>query len=120
MSERPEARNKGQGWGDGIKARAFHESRRKHISQRMATSEYTSFRPRLDNEGNYWIIRDWGSEDVPDLQIKAGFQGKGVSLSALFNSLLEGLSKSVQQTTQIDPETGEISIEVNLGRIIIN
>lgn len=109
----------GKGWGDGQKAHAFHESQRKHISERMATSEYTSFRPRIDNEGVYWIIRDWGSEDVPDAQRKAGFEGKGVSLSALFNSLLASLAKSVQDTTQIDPETGEISIEMNFGRIVI-
>lgn len=108
----------GKGWGDGQKAAAFHQSRRKHITERMSTSEFTTFRPRVDNEGDYWIIRDWGAEDVRQLQIDAGYKPTGISLSALFNCLLKGLATSVQNTTQIDTD-GNISIELNLGRINI-
>lgn len=109
---------KGQGWGNGKRATKFHESRRIHISKRMATSEYTSFRPRVTNEAFYWIVRDWGSVDVPHLKQTAGYKPIAIPLSALFNSLLEGLARAVQNTTEIDAE-GNISIELNLGRITI-
>lgn len=109
---------KGQGWGNGKGALKYHESRRIHISKRMATSEFTSFRPRVSNEAFYWIIRDWGSVEVPHLRQTNGHGDRSIPLSALFNSLLQGLAIAVQNTTEIDAE-GNISIEVNLGRIII-
>jgi len=106
----------GKGWG--MKTIANNKQRTKHISQRMSASEFTTFRPRVDNEGAYWVIRDWGTEDIPHLQSTNGFKPTGMSLSALFNCLLHGLSAAVQNTTQIDAD-GNISIEVNLGRINI-
>jgi len=115
---RGKGKHGGEGKGWSVKAAAHHATRLKHISQRMSTSEYSTFRPRRHLEIHYWVIRDWGAEDVPALQQQAGYKDSGVAFSALFNSLLEGLAESVKNTTQIDAD-GNISIEVNLGRIII-
>lgn len=112
------AATEGKGWGDGKKAHAYHEGRRKHITQRMSTSEFTTFRPRINEEPYYWIIRDWGSQDVPDLQQRKGYKPTGIAFSAVLNSLLQSIATSVQNTTEID-EDGNISIELNLGRINI-
>lgn len=109
---------KGQGWGNGKQASQFHEGRRLHISKRMSTSEYTSFRPRVENEAFYWIIRDWGAQCIPNLKAEHGYKPVPIPLSALFNSMLEQIAIAVQNTTEIDAD-GNISVEFNLGRIQI-
>lgn len=98
----------GKCWGDGNAVRAYSARRRKPISEKKVISEFISLRPRVDNEAEFFVIRKW----CDDPQVNKPF-------SALLNSLLAGLAYSVENTTQVDPETGEVSIEVNLGRIII-
>lgn len=106
------------GKGIGPKVQAYSERRRKHISEKMSSSEYSTFRPRVSLEPQYWIVRDWGSIEVPHLQSKAGYKATGLAFSALLNSLLPVLAAAVQNTTQIDAD-GNISIELNAGRINI-
>lgn len=110
---------KGKGWGDGQAAQAFHRSRKLPIIQRMSTSEFTTFRPRVANEPYYWCIRRWGDETIPNALHKVGFPAKPVPLSALLNSILEKLKIAVENTTEIDPETGVISIMLGNEKIII-
>lgn len=92
----------GKGWGDGAKVAAWNK-------RRMTNPEntYTAFRPRVENEGLYFVIRNWAA----DPRVNKSF-------SAIINSLLEGLKTACENTTEKD-EHGRISIEVNLGRIYI-
>ena len=67
---------------------------------------YTGFRPRVANEEDYFFIKKWC--DLP--QVKRSF-------SSVLNSLIPMVRVACEQTTRT--EQGEVSIELNLGRIII-
>lgn len=92
----------GKGWGDGSKVAAFNK-RRKFNHENTTTG----FRPKLEHEGHYFVIRNWCADE----RINKSF-------SAVINALLEGLKTACEQTTEKD-EHGRISIEVNLGRVYI-
>jgi hypothetical protein len=93
----------GKGWGDGQAVTAFNERRRTNPE-----NTYTGFRPRVENEAAFFVLREWASDRVVNR-----------SFSSIINAVLPGLMAAVQNTTEIDTETGEISIEINLGRIVI-
>lgn len=96
---------RGKGWGDGQAVRAANKRR----TRPNPLNTYTGFRPRIgENEGAFFVIRDKWCDDP---RINKPF-------SALFNSLLIGIKTACEQTTEID-EHGNVSIELNLGRIII-
>lgn len=92
----------GKGWGDGSMVQAFNENRMTNPA-----NTYTGFRPRVENEGCYYVIRNW----CKDPRVRKSF-------SSLINSLLPYISVAVQHTTERD-EDGRITIELNLGRIEI-
>lgn len=69
--------------------------------------QYTGFRPRNAQEPNYYAIRRWC--DHPD--VRSNF-------SSVLNSLLPHLKMAMENTTEID-EFGNVTIELNLGRIKI-
>lgn len=92
----------GKGWGDGSLVRRFNKGRTVNPE-----NTYTGFRPRVELEGVYFVIRNWCS----DPRINQSF-------SSIFNSLLTPIKVACENTTEVS-ETGEVSIELNLGRIII-
>lgn len=95
----------GQGWGDGNAVRAANRKR----TQRNPLNTYTGFRPRIGEcEAAFFVIRDTWCDD----------QRINKPFSAVINSLLIGIKTAMEQTTEID-ENGNVSIELNLGRIII-
>ena len=94
-------KNEGKGWGDGKKVTQYNK-------KRMSNPEntYTGFRPRVENEAAWYVMRQWcDREDI------------NLSFSALINAILPGLKVSLENTTEISH--GQISIELNLGRIEI-
>lgn len=93
----------GKGWGDGSLVRQFNRNRK-----RNQENTYTGFRPRVGAiEGAYFVIRNW----CDDERINKSF-------SAIFNSLMIPLKEAIENTTEIDDE-GQVSIELNIGRIPI-
>ena len=96
-------RPNGQGWGDGALVREFNKRRTVNPE-----NTYTGFRPRTGEvEGAYFVIRNW----CDDPRVNRSF-------SAIFNSLMIPIKLACEHTTEIDDE-GQVSIELNLGRIII-
>lgn len=95
--------NAGKGWGDGKAVRAFNAGRKTNPA-----NTYTGFRPRVGEiEGAYFVIRGW----CEDPRINKSF-------SAIFNSLMIPIKIACENTTEID-ENGQVSIELNIGRIPI-
>ena len=92
-----------QGFGNGEKLRAYSIRRKKNHSVTC-----TGFRPRIENEAAYYVIKQWCEH--PDINI---------TFSALINALLQGIKVATQQTTEINPQTNQVSIELNLGRVTI-
>jgi hypothetical protein len=92
-----------QGYGNGDKTKAYAHSRKRNNGVTC-----TGFRPRIENEAAYYVIKLWCEH--PDIN---------VSFSALINSLLQGIKIATQQTTEINPQTNQVSIELNLGRVTI-
>lgn len=93
----------GQGWGDGSLVRLFNEKRKTNPE-----NTYTGFRPRIGAvEGAYFVVRNW----CADPRVNKSF-------SAIFNSLMIPIKVACEHTTEVD-ENGSVSIELNLGRIII-
>lgn len=93
----------GKGWGDGSVVHAYNEGRKTNPE-----NTYTGFRPRVGEiEGAYFVIRSWCN----DKRIRRSF-------SAIFNSLMIGIKIACENTTEID-EHGNVTIELNLGRITI-
>lgn len=105
VSERilPPSTPSGRGWGDGSLVQAYNKRRTVNPENTC-----TAFRPRAgDAEAAFYVLRNW----CKDPRINKPF-------SALLNSLLQGLKTSCENTTEIDAE-GNISIELNLGRVQI-
>lgn len=99
----PPAGIEGKGWGDGSLVRQFNRGRK-----RNPENTYTGFKPRVGEiEGAYFVIRNW----CDDPRINKSF-------SAIFNSVMIGLKTACEQTTEVDTD-GQVSIELNLGRIEI-
>lgn len=93
----------GKGWGDGSIVNRFNKNRKVNPD-----NTYTGFRPRVGEvEGAYFVIRNWCSDE----RIRRSF-------SAIFNSLMVPIKVACEQTTEVD-ENGNISIELNAGRITI-
>lgn len=93
----------GKGWGDGSLVQAYNKRR-----TRNPENTYTGFRPRTGEvEGAYYVIRNWCN----DPRVNRSF-------SAIFNSLMIGIKTACEHTTEKDAD-GNVSIELNLGRIII-
>jgi len=69
---------------------------------------YAGFRPRCEQEAAYFCIKKWCEHPRVNK-----------TLSAVINSLLDGVKAAIENTTQINPKTGEITVEINLGRITI-
>lgn len=93
----------GQGWGDGSLVRQFNRKRKINPE-----NSYTGFRPRVGEiEGAYFVIRNWCN----DPRVNKSF-------SAIFNSLMVSIKVACEHTTEIDAD-GQVSIELNLGRIVI-
>lgn len=92
----------GKGWGDGSLVILHSQNRRVNPD-----NTYTGFRPRIQVEGAYFVIRDW----CYDPRIRRSF-------SALLNSLMLPLKTACEHTTIKDAD-GRISIELNCGRIYI-
>lgn len=103
MKITPPKTHSGQGWGDGSLVRQFNKGRKINPE-----NTYTGFRPRVgDVEGAYFVVRNW----CTDPRINKSF-------SAIFNSIMVPLKVALENTTEVD-EQGRISVELNLGRIVI-
>lgn len=74
-----------------------------------------SFRPTQDTEGKFFDLKD---RLLPVLKNKKGSQH--VTFSSIFNALLPAIHAAVVNTTEIDEETNEVTIELNIGKININ
>jgi hypothetical protein len=92
----------GKGWGDGVGVSSFNRGRK-----RNPENTYTGFRPRVENEGMYFVIRRW----CDDERINKSF-------SALLNAIIPALKVACENTTERAAD-GTISIELNAGRIDI-
>lgn len=93
----------GKGWGDGKAVRDFN-MRRKTVAE----NTYSGFRPRLAQEPDWFWIKDcWAADERVNK-----------SLSSIINSLLPYIKVACEHTTEIDTD-GHVSIELNIGRIII-
>lgn len=93
----------GRGWGDGVAVAAFNARRR-----RNPENTYTGFRPRVANEAAYFVIRKWCDDPIINK-----------SFSAVINALLPSIKVAMEQSTEVNEETGQISIDCNFGRIDI-
>lgn len=103
MANKIKPKEGGKGWGDGSLVRQYNKGRKVNIN-----STYTGFRPRVgEEEGAFFTIRNW----CDDPQINRSF-------SAILNSILVPLRVACENTTEVDDQ-GNVSIEINLGRIII-
>jgi len=99
----PPKTRSGKGWGSGELVRAFNRGRK--INQE---NTYTGFRPRIGEiEGAYFVIRNWCN----DPRVNKSF-------SSIFNSIMIPLKEAIENTTEVD-EFGQVSIELNIGRIVI-
>lgn len=94
------------GW-KSEKVRAYKDAREKPVGQKLNAYPYTSFRPRVENEPLYYMLRRWCDE--PEVQ---------VNISSLLNSLLPYLVRACTDTTERDAN-GDITVEMNFGRIKI-